>query len=566
MADVTLKLVVLRGGPNLKADYPLTQQVITLGRSLNNLIVLQDNKVSRYHAEIVKQDADFLIRDLESANGIKVNGSRVMSKALEPGDIVIVGQTEFRVDQAVLTSAVENEEDDDEPDLALLMKKDSGDSDDPPAFLSGIDLDRDEERMGRVTGSIPLPSFESVPTRGQVPPPPMGDREILAPFPHDDDPLMSYKLPTQGLADASDPGGYTSYGDKMADHVRPGADEESGHPALPLLEQLDVTQGTEGVGGMAYLLAWLAKRSKMITAPPRSSPLPRPSAIILVGVSGTGKTLLTQYVASQWGVNFFRLALPRLLFLPPDRWNSALLEAFSQAEAYQPSLLVIENVDQISSRVEAMGDDIKKSYYVVMELLTHWVRTKGSSPFTIVTGNNPRQMHPELLRRGDSIDEVFFVDLPPTLERGEILEVQLAQLGRAPNRYDIRGLADASEGFTGRQIREAIVNAIFDTEAEGREASSQDIRLALSRVVPMFHVYGKQVEEIRQWGRLWARCATAVSPGMQQQQQPVRAPAPVNANIPRPVSLNAVGGSASAPAAPQPSLPAIAGGQEGSAK
>lgn len=69
--------------------YPLNKQVTTIGRKLDNDIVIQDPLVSRYHAEIRKEGTDFFLHDLESTCGTFVNQKTVSSSQLFSGDIIL---------------------------------------------------------------------------------------------------------------------------------------------------------------------------------------------------------------------------------------------------------------------------------------------------------------------------------------------------------------------------------------------------------------------------------------------------------------------------------------------
>jgi Protein of unknown function (DUF3662)/FHA domain len=79
--------------------YVLDNARSTIGRSRDADCVLRDPNVSRHHAELRRSPAgDWTIADLGSTNGIKVNGRRVGSTRLKPGDQVTVGTTTFRFD------------------------------------------------------------------------------------------------------------------------------------------------------------------------------------------------------------------------------------------------------------------------------------------------------------------------------------------------------------------------------------------------------------------------------------------------------------------------------------
>jgi FhaA, N-terminal domain/FHA domain len=79
--------------------YVLDGPRATLGRSKSAECVLSDPNVSRRHAELRRsQTGDWTIADLGSTNGVKVNGRRVASTRLSPGDQVTLGTTSFVFD------------------------------------------------------------------------------------------------------------------------------------------------------------------------------------------------------------------------------------------------------------------------------------------------------------------------------------------------------------------------------------------------------------------------------------------------------------------------------------
>ena len=79
--------------------YVLDGPRATIGRSKSAECVLRDPNVSRRHAELRRAESgDWTIADLGSTNGVKVNGRRVASTRLSPGDQVTVGTTTFVFD------------------------------------------------------------------------------------------------------------------------------------------------------------------------------------------------------------------------------------------------------------------------------------------------------------------------------------------------------------------------------------------------------------------------------------------------------------------------------------
>ncbi len=66
-------------------------QELTIGRAYTNLLRIDGEEVSRVHAILYKRDQDYLIRDLDSKNGVFVNGQRVTSSLVVPGDEIQIG-------------------------------------------------------------------------------------------------------------------------------------------------------------------------------------------------------------------------------------------------------------------------------------------------------------------------------------------------------------------------------------------------------------------------------------------------------------------------------------------
>src|SRR5204862_2620730 len=65
----------------------------TIGREEGNLLRLNDERVSRFHAKIQQDNGDIILTDLDSTNGTRVNGSVVQIRRLRPGDRVCVGRS-----------------------------------------------------------------------------------------------------------------------------------------------------------------------------------------------------------------------------------------------------------------------------------------------------------------------------------------------------------------------------------------------------------------------------------------------------------------------------------------
>jgi pSer/pThr/pTyr-binding forkhead associated (FHA) protein len=80
---------------NGRRHYPLNRPVVNIGRQLDNHLVLDDSLVSRRHAQLRARDGQFLLTDLGSKHGLRVNNTIVREWVLQPGDVFRVGNTEL---------------------------------------------------------------------------------------------------------------------------------------------------------------------------------------------------------------------------------------------------------------------------------------------------------------------------------------------------------------------------------------------------------------------------------------------------------------------------------------
>jgi SpoVK/Ycf46/Vps4 family AAA+-type ATPase len=152
------------------------------------------------------------------------------------------------------------------------------------------------------------------------------------------------------------------------------------------------------------------------------------------------------------------------------------------------------------------SSDAGTSARVFGSLLT-WMQEKTSPVFVIATANDIAALPPEVLRKG-RFDEIFFVDLPQLQERREIFVIHIARRGRDALQYDLNQLAVASEGFSGAEIEQIIIDGLYDAFEDSRELTDEDLFRNLQSTIPLSRTMESKITALRQWARTHARPAS----------------------------------------------------------
>ena len=90
MKNVTFQVLEGVDKGRVFRDLPIP---VTIGREEGNLLRLNDERISRFHAKVQQEDGDVIITDLESTNGTRVNGSPIQIRRLRPGDQISLGRS-----------------------------------------------------------------------------------------------------------------------------------------------------------------------------------------------------------------------------------------------------------------------------------------------------------------------------------------------------------------------------------------------------------------------------------------------------------------------------------------
>jgi len=275
-----------------------------------------------------------------------------------------------------------------------------------------------------------------------------------------------------------------------------------------LLEYYDAEETFESVGGLEALKEWLGKRSAAFSEQARQFGLPSPRGILLLGVQGCGKSLVAKTISSLWRMPLLRFDVGRVFGSLVGSSEQNIRRAIQVAQSISPVVFWVDEIDKAFRGSRASGGDTDggTSSRVFSTFLT-WLSEKKSPVFVVATANDVTMLPPELLRKG-RFDEIFFVDLPLQYERKEILRVHLAKRKLDPTQFNLDALALASSGFSGAEIEEAIVSAMFDAFYDKQQVTTERVLTSLQQTVPLSKTMSEDVENLRKWAAGRARPAT----------------------------------------------------------
>ena len=274
-----------------------------------------------------------------------------------------------------------------------------------------------------------------------------------------------------------------------------------------LLEYYETEENLGSVGGLDLLKAWLKRRTRAFEPAARDYGLPPPKGLLLLGVQGCGKSLAAKAVSGSWGFPLLRLDLSRIFGSLMGSSEDNMRRALQMAESVSPAVLWVDEIEKTFSGVESSGrTDAGTTARVFGSFLT-WLQDKRATVFCVATANAVDRLPPELLRKG-RFDEIFFVDLPNEEERKAIFRIHLVKRKRDPSKFDLEHLAKKAEGFSGAEIEQAIISAMYDAFDQERDIRTTDILQALQSSVPLSVTMREDLERLRSWARDRARPAS----------------------------------------------------------
>ncbi len=249
------------------------------------------------------------------------------------------------------------------------------------------------------------------------------------------------------------------------------------------------------VGGLENLKAYLSIVSRMfaIKEPPKGfKAVPQMKGILLAGVPGTGKTLSAKMLGKLLGIPVVRLDLGRMMSKWLGESEANFRRALETIEALSPVVVLL---DEIEKMFGTTGFQHETTSRIVGDFL-YWLQERKANIYVIATANRIEMLAPEMMRVG-RWDKMFYFDLPTFTERKEIFRIHLSRFVETTDGIDIDAVASASEGFTGAEIEQVVIESVSRAIHDGKSLSTELIQETIQATTPLSRTRPEEIERIR---------------------------------------------------------------------
>jgi len=263
-----------------------------------------------------------------------------------------------------------------------------------------------------------------------------------------------------------------------------------------LLSLMETDMTFDDIGGLDRLKKWIKKSYGGWTVEGKKFGLPLLKGILLVGIPGTGKSLTAKVLGKVWGLPAIKFEMSKLFSSRIGESENNMHRILKLFETVSPVVVFIDELEKSMAGIESSTFSDAGTTARTMAAFLSWMQDTTKPVFVVATANAVSYVPPELISR---FDKVFFVNLPQKEERKEIFKIHLKKIKRDPALFDLERLAEKSKDLSGREIEQAIKEALYNAYHDKKEITTDNILEVLNSKPGIMLTMKEKVGALLKW-------------------------------------------------------------------
>jgi AAA+ superfamily predicted ATPase len=264
-----------------------------------------------------------------------------------------------------------------------------------------------------------------------------------------------------------------------------------------LLTLLETKTTFDDIGGLENLKRWIKKSAGGWTVEGKKFGLPILKGLLMVGVPGCGKSTIAKAIGSEWKIPVVQFDPSKIFSSRVGDSEANMRQVLQIAESLSPAIMFIDEIEKGLAGIQSSTfSDAGTTSRVIGKFLT-WMQDNEKCVFIIATANAIQNLPAEMVGR---FDTTFFVGLPQDFERAEIFKIHIKKLNRDPEKFDIKKLAECSQDLSGREIEQALKEAMYEAYySQGKDLTTEIILGVLNKKPSLLLTMGEQLQYLLKW-------------------------------------------------------------------
>ncbi|XP_056640032.1 ribosome biogenesis protein SPATA5-like isoform X1 [Diorhabda sublineata] len=210
----------------------------------------------------------------------------------------------------------------------------------------------------------------------------------------------------------------------------------------------------------------------------------RTKAVLLYGHSGTGKTMISQYISSKFNANIVNIGSPDLCSTKSSSIEKYIKQLFAEAADNSPSIIILDEFDIICpTRGTRLTETEKRIVSTFLKIFDELHNRQLLKIFVLATSNKPDNIDPAFRRCG-RLDREIEIPTPSPRSRRAILQTLLTQMNIRIDENNLQHVAMNTHGYVGSDLVALCSMAALNGNRNKRLVKIEDFEYALKRVRP----------------------------------------------------------------------------------